>query len=137
MGDCVSFRVSAFLSFGAGWWKSSCSGGCINASPAGKRRIATGSEPQVSSLNEINPEDGDLEGAASSSSVVGHSGLNGGGAGVSSPGGGLFGVGGFGGGSNFLMQSSSPFAAITALAVAACLLIMLAFVTIFAVLQVI
>lgn len=45
--------------------------------------------------------------------------------------------GGIGGGGAFLLQFSSPFATITALAVAACLLIMLVFVTIFAVLQVI
>lgn len=108
-------------------------GGCINASPAGKRRIATGSEPQVSSLNELK-EDGDLE--AGASSLVSHSVLLGSGSSVSGVGGS---VGGRGVrlGEGFLMQFSSPFAAITALAVAACLLIMLVFVTIFAVLQVI
>lgn len=109
-------------------------GGCTNASPAGKRRIATGSEPQVSSLNEIK-EDGELE-AAASSSHLSHS-VRGVGVGLHGDrGGGSEGGGGIGSGA-FLMQFSSPFAAITALAVAACLLIMLVFVTIFAVLQVI
>lgn len=57
---------------------------------------------------------------------------------VHSPGGsGGGGGGGIGGDGSVLLQFSSPFAAITALAVAACLLIMLVFVTIFAVLQVI
>lgn len=104
-------------------------GGCINASPAGKRRIATGSEPQVSSLGEFKEDDLEL----SASSLVSHSvfGGNGGGGVLSN------GVGNGGGGGTFLMQFSSPFAAITALAVAACLLILLVFVTIFAVLQVI
>lgn len=81
----------------------------------------------MSSLNEIK-EDGELETPAVGSSVVNsHSVLGGSGGG-----------GGVRGNSEtFLMQFSSPFAAITALAVAACLLIMLVFVTIFAVLQVI
>lgn len=84
----------------------------------------------MSSLNEMK-EDVDLE-AAASSSLVSHSVLGSGGLGQ------LHGnSGGGGGGGAFLMQFSSPFAAITALAVAACLLIMLVFVTIFAVLQVI
>lgn len=110
-------------------------GGCTNASPAGKRRIATGSEPQVSSLNEIK-EDGELETAASSSHLS-HS-VRGVGVGLHGDrGGGSEGGGGAMGSGAFLMQFSSPFAAITALAVAACLLIMLVFVTIFAVLQVI
>lgn len=100
-------------------------GGCINASPAGKRRIATGSEPQLTPGNPEAKEDGDLEAAASSlvaHPLIGGTGANGGG--VVSQGGGL------------LVQFSSPFAAITALAVAACLLILLVFVTIFAALQV-
>lgn len=83
----------------------------------------------MSSLNEMK-EDVDLE-AAASSSLVSHSVLGSGGLGQ------LHGNSGGGGGGAFLMQFSSPFAAITALAVAACLLIMLVFVTIFAVLQVI
>lgn len=83
----------------------------------------------MSSLNEMK-EDVDLE-AAASASLVSHSVLGSGGLGQ------LHGNSGGGGGGAFLMQFSSPFAAITALAVAACLLIMLVFVTIFAVLQVI
>lgn len=80
----------------------------------------------MSSLNEIK-EDGELETPSVGSSVVNsHSVLGGSG-----------GVRGTGNSETFLMQFSSPFAAITALAVAACLLIMLVFVTIFAVLQVI
>lgn len=81
----------------------------------------------MSSLNEMK-EDVDLE-AAASASLVSHSVLGSGGLGQLH--------GNSGGGGAFLMQFSSPFAAITALAVAACLLIMLVFVTIFAVLQVI
>lgn len=79
-------------------------GGCINSSPAGKRRIAVGAEQQ---LNE------DL--AAASLGLV-HDG---------SEATGLF------------SRVASPFTTITALTVAACLLVVTIFVIIFAVLQVI
>lgn len=83
-------------------------------------------------------EDGELETSPGSSSILGSHAVLGMG-GIAGLGGGGGGIGGgpAGNSGNFLMQFSSPFAAITALAVAACLLIMLVFVTIFAVLQVI
>lgn len=77
-----------------------CTGGCINSSPAGKRRIATGAE-----LGD-DFADGIGDGSQREST------------------GGLF------------AHVVSPFTTITALAVAACLLIVTIFVIIFAVLQV-
>lgn len=74
-------------------------GGCINSSPAGKRRIA--GDQQLSPLDF-----GDELGGASAEA------------------------------SGLFSHVASPFATITALAVAACLLVITIFVIIFAVLQV-
>lgn len=76
-------------------------GGCINSSPAGKRRIAVGAEQQYG--DDSNFGGTDLSGM-DTTSVLSHVG--------------------------------SPFTTITAIAIAACLLIVTIFVIIFAVLQV-
>lgn len=102
------------------------SGGCINASPAGKRRIAAAAEQQQFGTSYGNNgglygnllEDDALSGAL----------------------GGVYGAAGIGGGGDgnggFFSRVGSPLTTITAIAVAACLLIVTVFAVIFAVLQV-
>lgn len=86
------------------------SGGCINASPAGKRRIAAAAEQQQfgSSYGNSGGLYGNLLDDADAAT----------------------------GGNGLLTRFGSPLTAITAIAVAACLLIVTVFAVIFAVLQV-
>lgn len=84
------------------------SGGCINSSPAGKRRIAVGAEQQLSQFGGGGVDEGNFGGV----------GLNG----ADSTG--------------VLAHVGSPFTTITAIAIAGCLLIVTVFVIIFAILQV-
>lgn len=93
-------------------WFSFYPGGCINASPAGKRRIAAGAEQQIG--DDISLV---LNGIGGKSSVTG----SGGDAGETN---GLF------------VRFTSTTTAITSIAIAVCALIVTLFVIIFAVLQV-
>jgi len=96
-------------------WNSRYEGGCINASPAGKRRIAVGVEQQQFGSSYGNT--GGLYG-----NLLDDKFALGGGNGKS--------------GDSFFSRVGSPFTTITAIAVAACLLIVTVFAVIFAILQV-